>query len=313
MTWPKIGYETLPWFTAGQMSNRARSKAPVTYDSALVPHIAHCHVDLPRELHNRINEVTEKLALFDDRLARKKHHRLLSYVEAIASSRIEGIVASPRKVFESELTGTYFGNAGLVAAHQRQIDSAIRGTVKVDFRHDDLRYLHRILMEGSASAVAGKLREDPVWIGGSDSYPVEADYVAPHPRHVAALICDFLAFLRRTDIPPLPHAAIAHAQFEKIHPFADGNGRTGRTLVHIVINQRGVTRSLVAPISIALVHNQDEYFGALDSYAEGDIIPIIELFADAVEDAIQAVRCGFLVPVFRRPGTAGFRVVGTGG
>ena len=92
--------------------------------------------------------------------------------------------------------------------------------------------------------------------------------------------------MNRRDIDPLAQAAIAHAQFETIHPFTDGNGRTGRALISALLLSRGVTRHVILPVSSGLLHDTDGYIQALTDYRAGDAEPIIELFIDAAQKAI---------------------------
>ena len=92
---------------------------------------------------------------------------------------------------------------------------------------------------------------------------------------------DLLAFANRDDLPALVQAAIAHAQFESIHPFTDGNGRIGRALINTVLRRRGATTRVVIPLASALVARRDRYFDLLDSYRAGDVRPLITTFAES--------------------------------
>ena len=100
-------------------------------------------------------------------------------------------------------------------------------------------------------------------------------------------MADLEAFMARRDLLVLAQAAIAHAQFETIHPFADGNGRTGRALMHAILRARGVTTSVAMPISAGLLARVEDYFGALDAYRDGKVEPIVELTAHATLDAVD--------------------------
>jgi Fic family protein len=92
----------------------------------------------------------------------------------------------------------------------------------------------------------------------------------PHHDHVPVLIDDLVAFARRTDIPLLTQAAVAHAQFETIHPFPDGNGRTGRALIHSMLRGHGLTHNVTVPVSAGLLTDTSAYFDALTAYREGE-------------------------------------------
>lgn len=92
--------------------------------------------------------------------------------------------------------------------------------------------------------------------------------------------------MQRDDLPVLPQAALAHAQFETIHPFPDGNGRTGRALVHCLLGGKRLTRHVTVPVSAGLLTDTDSYFDALTAYRDGDIQPIVERFAEASFDSV---------------------------
>ena len=93
--------------------------------------------------------------------------------------------------------------------------------------------VHRVLLARAVNSdhIAGVFRSTQNWIGGNDYNPCGADFVPPPPGQVDRLLDDLIRFANDESLPPLTHAAYAHAQFETIHPFIDGNGRTGRPLV----------------------------------------------------------------------------------
>lgn len=111
-------------------------------------------------------------------------------------------------------------------------------------------------------------------------------FVPPHPDRVATAIHDLERFLSRDDLPVLVQAAVAHAQFETIHPFPDGNGRTGRALVHSLLRGRGLTRRVTVPVSAGLLADTSSYFDALTAYRDGIPEPIVERLASASFAAI---------------------------
>lgn len=100
-------------------------------------------------------------------------------------------------------------------------------------------------------------------------------------------MADLVAFMDRDDLPPLALAALAHAQFETIHPFTDGNGRTGRALLHSVLLHTGVVRRVTVPISAGLLVRKDDYFRALTSYRAGDAEPILRCVAEAARTGTE--------------------------
>jgi Fic family protein len=128
------------------------------------------------------------------------------------------------------------------------------------------------------------------WIGGSDHSPRGAMYVPPPADTVAPYLADLVAFANRDDMSALAQAAVAHAQFESIHPFTDGNGRIGRALVNAVLRRRGATSHVVVPLASSLVAHRDRYFDALTAYRSGDPRPIISSFARAATIAAAESR-----------------------
>lgn len=276
MTWPKVGVETLPWSPAYEMySRRAARNAPREYQASVVPFIADESLDLADETRALVEQATVEIVRFDATDA----HRLIPFTplllrsESAVSSRIEQLTSSARKVLEAEVTGRGKGNAALIAANTRQMEQAVeRARASVDGIVD----MHRILLAESAPDIAGKLREQQVWIGGSDFSPSGAVFVPPGAESVEKLMADLGRFMQRTDIPALAHAAVAHAQFETIHPFADGNGRTGRALVHVMLKERRLTTSSALPISAGLLTDSAGYFAALNAYRDGDVDPIVQ-------------------------------------
>jgi Fic family protein len=146
--------------------------------------------------------------------------------------------------------------------------------------------MHHALLVGSAPDIAGRWRNEQVWIGGSNSGPHDALFIPPHHDHVEAAIDDLVTFIARDDIPVLAHAAIAHAQFETIHPFPDGNGRTGRALLHAQLRNKRLTRHVTVPVSAGLLTDTDSYFDALTAYRDGDPLPIVDRVATATFTAL---------------------------
>jgi Fic family protein len=109
----------------------------------------------------------------------------------------------------------------------------------------------------------GRFREQQNWIGGSDYNPCSADFVPPPPELVEGLMEDLCAFCNTDDLPAVAQAAIAHAQFETIHPFVDGNGRMGRAIIHLVLRRRGLALRVLPPVSLVLATLARDYIDGL--------------------------------------------------
>ena len=101
-------------------------------------------------------------------------------------------------------------------------------------------------------------------------------------------MADLAQFCSRTDLDPVAHAAIAHAQFETVHPFADGNGRTGRALVHVLLRRGALARRTVVPVSTVLLADVDGYFAGLTDYRAGRLDLWLTRFAAATSMAASA-------------------------
>ncbi len=198
---------------------------------------------------------------------------VLLRVEATASSRIEDIELSPRRLLTAEAEHRQGGRSSdrravEVLANIEAMGDAVRlASVRRSLQTDDLLDMHRRLMAASMHPhLGGWVRDVQNWIGGSGYTPVGATFVPPPPEEVPALLEDLMAFVNRTDVPPLVQAGIAHAQFETIHPFGDGNGRLGRALVHAVLRRSGVAPVFVPPISAVLARSRQAYFDGLTTW-----------------------------------------------
>lgn len=208
--------------------------------------------------------------------------------EAASSSQIENLTASARAIFSAELGARTGRNAELIAANTRAMQAAIDLSRAIS--PAAIQQMHAVLLADQPRHTPGRWREEAVWIGTRSDSPVGASFVAPHHSRIDSLVDDVVSFARRTDIPPLVSVAVAHAQFETIHPFTDGNGRTGRALAQSLLRFRGVTRNVAVPVSAGLLADVEGYHRALTSYREGDIGPIVLAFADASLRAVRNAR-----------------------
>lgn len=200
--------------------------------------------------------------------------RLLLRSEAVASSKIEGLTMSAGKLLEYEALdelGVSHRLDSVEAAVLANIDAMQRGIVRADSGEmltlDDICDINKALLaQGDLAEFGGALRDRQNWIGGNSSNPLAAAYVPPKPEYVPALMDDLIHFINESRLPSVAVAAIAHAQLETIHPFADGNGRTGRTLQHIILRRAGLAQRVVPPVSLVLATDKDRYIAHLTSY-----------------------------------------------
>jgi Fic family protein len=199
--------------------------------------------------------------------------RFLLRAESVASSKIEGLEAAPRRLLDAEVVLAQGGDAAdriavEVLANVAAMEAAVElGSSTDTITLDDLLGIHRILMERSATpGIAGVVRTVQNWIGGSSYNPCSAAFVPPPPETLDTLLDDLLSYINGDDHPTLVQAAIAHAEFETIHPFADGNGRTGRALIHVILRRRGLAPRFVPPISLILATRAGDYIAGLTAY-----------------------------------------------
>jgi Fic family protein len=193
--------------------------------------------------------------------------RLLLRAEAVASSHIEGLQVGARRLLRAEVAGA-LGPPGDVTAAEvlGNVDAMDHAVRLADERVsvDDILAIHRRLLASTdRHPHAGRLREVQNWIGGSSYNPCSAAFVPPPEDAVGPLVDDLCAFVNDDSLPAVVQAAVAHAQFETIHPFVDGNGRTGRALIHVILRRRGLAPRVVPPISLILATRAADYIDGL--------------------------------------------------
>lgn len=217
--------------------------------------------------------------------------RLLMRSEAVSSSRIEGIAPRVDKVLLAELSQHEnvrgFKESAEAVARNLEVMRSVERVFGED-REITVGMLEdfqcQLLGEGS---VPTGLRKVQNWIGGSSRTPIGADFIPAPPREVVPLMEDLVSYLNGATHGPLIQAALVHAQFETIHPFADGNGRVGRALIHGVLMRRGLARRIVLPISLVLGTWSHRYVDGLTAFREGNVNGWLELFVEAAEEAVE--------------------------
>ncbi len=288
--WPAIAFEQVPWvskYEQGAASRNELRRHQGPYEAAIPATIAHSVAHLPAELSAAVDEAAVEIARFDEQLGSQvaPFVAILLRSESAASSQIENITASARAIAEAELAGGKgAGNAAQVVANTRAMSAAIE--LSADLSADAILSMHDALLRPHNPDIAGRWRTEQVWIGGGRLGPHQAQFVPPQHSRVSQAMDDLLAFIDRDDMPAMVQAAIAHAQFETIHPFADGNGRTGRALIHALLRAKGLTRNVTVPVSAGLLVDVDAYFGALGVYRSGHPEAIVARLADATFAAV---------------------------
>ncbi len=196
--------------------------------------------------------------------------RLLLRAEAVASSRIEGFEIGPRRLIRAEAARVLNHVSGDITADEvlGNIEAmawavetlAARDAVTVE----GIREVHQRLLKGTRhEEYGGVLRTEQNWIGGSNYNPCSATFIPSPFENVEELLSDVCAFCNEDSLPAIVQAALAHAQFETIHPFVDGNGRTGRALIQVILRRRGLAPRVMPPISLTLATRSDDYVAGL--------------------------------------------------
>lgn len=286
--WPAVAWEPQVWVPSSAWGPRADTGASrLHYRSAIPAQIAALTPPVGRQAVTAAAEATQELGRFDAELGSRvaAFAPVLLRSEAASSSQIENLTASARSIFSAELGARTGRNAELIAANTRTMQAAIE--LAHTITPDAIAHLHAVLMAERTRHGPGRWRDEAVWIGTRSDSPEGATFVAPHHSRVPELISDLVAFAARPDVPALVSVALTHAQFETIHPFTDGNGRTGRALAQAQLRQRGVTRNVAVPVSAGLLADVDGYHRALTAYRAGDVDPIVTAFVDA---SLRAVR-----------------------
>ncbi|QCB92349.1 Fic family protein [Cellulomonas shaoxiangyii] len=288
-SWPALAWEELRWQSTlppELLSRSAREELARPYRAAVTPAIADLDVHLPRATAAAAEEASAVIRDFDAEAAGDvaPFAAILLRSESASSSQIENLASGAKQIALAELGEESRRNAAQIVGNVHAMQAALALSEAIDA--DAILAIHRALLVDATPDLAGRWRTEQVWIGGGGYSPHGAAFVAPHAGRVPAAIDDLVAFTRRDDVPPLTHAALAHAQFETIHPFPDGNGRTGRALVHALLRRRRLTRTLTVPVSAGLLIDTAGYFGALTAYREGDPAPIVDALAGAAHAAV---------------------------
>lgn len=225
---------------------------------------------------------------------------LYQYVrkEALLSSQIEGTQSSLSDLllFEADAApGVPIDDVEEVSNYVAALKHGLRRLREDDFPLSLrlIREMHALLLRGGRGATKqpGEFRKGQVWIGGPS--PALAHFVPPPPEALPDALAALERFLHEPPgrMSPLVKAALAHVQFETIHPFADGNGRLGRLLIALVLCNEGVLREPSLYLSLYFKRRRTEYYERLNNVrVQGDWEGWLGFFLDGVaETAQQAV------------------------
>ena len=214
--------------------------------------------------------------------------RQLLRAECVASSRIEGLILGHRRLAHAAFDTT---GRDLTATSVLANIAALEGAVLLAdqaraLTAADIVTTHRTLFAGTRDEhLGGVIRKEQNWIGGAATDPRAAEFVPPPHEHVRPLLDDLCVFINRDDVPAVIQAAIAHAQFETIHPFHDGNGRVGRALISMIFRRRSLAPRTLPPVSLVLASRARAYVAGLTSFRAADEEDWYAVFIDAVRTA----------------------------
>jgi len=254
---------------------------------ALVPaplrEIGPLGADAQREAARAEGVLTAGLPAHDSRL--EVAARLLLRAEGVASSRIEAINAPAELVAVADVDPSVSGPATEVADNLRALDVALahEGSLTVEL----LWQWHRILMISADldDGLKGAWRDRLSWVGGPT--PQRAAYVAAPHDCIDALMRDLVEFANTPRHDPVTAAALVHAQFESIHPFADGNGRIGRILIAWMLH-RHLGVAVPPPVSVAFLRDVGGYLAGLMRYRTEGPDAWVGWFANTIEQAARS-------------------------
>jgi Fic family protein len=262
------------WVTDQGAGLPRRDRLSCDYDAYLPDPLVNRTVLLEGPVAADVSEAEAELTRFDLAVGALSDSealaRLLLRTESVASSRIEGLEIGARRLLHADAERAIGERPQDVTAEEvlGNIEAMLYAVEAVGpsdaISADLLLEIHRRLLAGTRlENHGGRFRSEQNWIGGSSFNPCSAEYVPPPPEHVEDLVADLCSFSNDDSLPTVVQAALAHAQFETIHPFTDGNGRVGRALVHLVLRRRGLVVRALPPVSLILATWADEYVAGL--------------------------------------------------
>jgi len=265
-------YVDLLWNPADASHLGRRDRAPGRYKAYVPDELGEELPEVSRTAQRAAEDALAVLARADERVGERGGflNHLLIRSESISSSWIEGNSVTPKKLAIAELLeqGSGSGQSTRVAldvvANVRATEEAIAelGAWDRDVTTADIERLQHII----EPRLDPGLRRVQNWVGGPGWSPLRADFVPPPEAEVSRLVDDLARFVTATEGNPVVRAAIAHAQFETIHPFIDGNGRTGRALIHTVLRRADALRNTLIPISTVFAGDKDRYIAGLTAF-----------------------------------------------
>lgn len=319
--WPAVEYEQRHWEPAKDVRDsfgpHRASSGP--YRAVVPPRISELHIQLASQSLTLAGDATAELIRFDTEYggANMPIAALLLRAEGAASSAIERVTSSTQAIALAELDESHEPTAIEIVGNIRAIETAIALTGEL---HEEMVVeVQRAVMASTRPERRGTWRDQQVWIGGGTLGPHRASFVPPHQSRVPELMADLMQFARRRDLPALAQIAVAHAQYETVHPFLEVNGRTGRAIMQAMLRRADITRNIAVPLSAGFLQDTAGYFDALTKYRMGRIEPIVDVtsraaFASVANsreliDDLSAVRQSWAARGSSRQGSSARRLI----
>ncbi len=237
-------------------------------------------VDLTGDLQQQLSNADRALGRLDGSVETLPNPNLFVYMyvrkEAVLSSQIEGTQSSLQDLLaaEAQLREGVADDAFEVVNYVRAMNLGLERLRELPVSIRLIREIHHELMQGARGQhlTPGQLRQSQNWIGPAGSTITTAAFIPPPPHEVPSLLGDIETFLHRIDdVPLLVKIGLAHAQFETIHPFLDGNGRVGRLLITFLLCERKTLQKPVLYLSHYFKRHRQEYYDRLQAIRdEGD-------------------------------------------
>lgn len=300
-------YRTTFWKHDPAANAPPRYRRACRYDAFIPQRLKDLKISLDAETAGAVSHAEAEIAALNGRAhpALAPLARLLLRTESIASSKVEGLQLGVRELARAEARASEGDKVGPAAreiiANIDAMQLAIEQAASVPSTDaGEIIAIHERLMERSTTPrLAGKIRTTQNWIGGNNYNPCGADFVPPPHEEVDTLMKDLCRAIDDDTLPPVAQAAVVHAQFETIHPFLDGNGRTGRALIHVVLRRRRIAPDYVPPVSVVLANHKSRYITGLTEFRGDDVAAWIGRFADSMATAATLAR-GYLDAVQRQ-------------
>ena len=275
------------------------------YKKHINGYMAFIPADFPFEFQNIINDIlNEKLFRAQHLVSRLSgitellpdvNYFIKSFIlkDAESSSQIEGTQATMIDVIETKISKIEIKDSFDIDFYIKAVQYGIKilnNPLPLSLRF--IRTLHKKLMLGARSthfSDPGEFRKSQNWIGGTTLQ--NASFIPPAPEHLVKALNDFEKFLHLKNINPIIQIALAHAQFETIHPFLDGNGRTGRLLITFLLIERELLDKPTLFLSTYFKKYQQVYYRKIADYNNGNVYAWLDFFIDGViETAEQAIQ-----------------------